>query len=77
MANIIKITGEAAFQVNAPTFAISPSAQGYTLLISADGVTFTEWFEETPANKTQVVTNAACGMFFKLDGNASEVTIAY
>lgn len=77
MANTIKIKDEAAFQVNAPTFAISPSATGYTLLYSADGVNFSEWFEATPADKTQVVANAANGMYFKLGGNVGEVVITY
>lgn len=77
MATKFKVIGEQVFQVEAPNFAISPSESGYTLNYSADGVNFTAWDEITDANKTQVVAGAACGMFYKLVDNVSEVTICF
>lgn len=77
MARTIKVTDEAAFQVEAENFAISPSATGYTLNYSADGVNFTPWSEGTLAEVTQVVACAACGMFYKLVGNVGDVVITY
>lgn len=74
---ITTITGEQPFQVLAHSFALSPSAAGYTLQYSADGVNFSDWEEATPANETLVVNNIAKGMFFRLDGNASKIVITY
>jgi len=68
----IHISGEQPFQVGAPLFAIGPSDSGYTLNYSADGVNFTPWDEATLAEKTQVVANAALGMYFKLVDNTTE-----
>lgn len=74
----ITVNGEQPFQVNAPNFAIGPSASGYTLQFSADGENFTAWDEATAANTTQVVANAANGMYFILGGNTSDdVVITY
>lgn len=77
MATKFKVLGEEVFQVEAANFAISPSASGYTLNYSADGVNFTPWEEITDADKTQVVACAARGMYYKLVDNISEVTICY
>jgi len=77
MAQKIKIIDEQVFQVEAHSFAISPSATGYTLYYSADGVNFTPWTEGTLADVTQVVAGAALGMYFKLDGNEGEVTVTF
>lgn len=68
----LKISGEQHFQVGAPLFAIGPSTSGYTLYYSADGVNFTPWDEGTLADTTQVVANAAAGMFFYLYGNSDD-----
>lgn len=73
----IKITGEQSFQVLATSFAISPSAEGYTLNYSANGVEYTAWEEATPANEVLVVNGVAKLMYFKLVGNASDVDINY
>ncbi len=72
-----KITGEAPFQVLAHSFSVSPSAEGYTLNYSADGYNYTAYTDATPANENLIVNGIACGMYFKLAGNASEVTIQY
>ena len=77
MAITLKIKNEAQFQVNAPNFAISPSASGYTLYYSADGVHFTAWNDVVPADTTQVVACGAVGMYYKLVGNTSEVVVTY
>lgn len=77
MATKIKVINEAQFQVNAPNFAISPSASGYTLNYSADGVHFTAWDDVVPADTTQVVACGAVGMYYKLVGNTSEVIVTY
>ena len=77
MAHKFKVTNDEAFQVEAHNFAISPSATGYTLLYSADGVNFTPWVDGTLPDTTQVVACAAIGMYYKLDGNVGEVTITF
>ena len=74
----IKISGEQAFQVEASIFAIGPSESGYTLNYSADGVNYIPWDDATLPEKTQVVANAALGMYFKLVDNTSEnVTVTW
>lgn len=73
----IKIQGEQPFQVNAHSFAASPSAEGYTLNYSADGIEYTAYKDATPANETLVVNGFSKSMYFKLAGNNSEVTITY
>ena len=73
----IKITGEQPFQVLGTSFAVSPSAEGYTLNYSANGVEYTAWEEATPANEVLVVNGVAKLMYFKLVGNASDVDINY
>lgn len=71
------IQAETPFQVLAHSFAISPSAEGYTLNYSANGTDYTAWAEATQANDTCVVNGAAKGMWFKLVGNKSEVEVNY
>ena len=73
----IKITGEQPFQVLATSFAVSPSAEGYTLNYSANGVEYAAWEEATPSNEVLVVNCVAKLMYFKLVGNASDVDINY
>lgn len=77
MATKIKVIDEAHFQVNAPNFAISPSATGYILHYSADGIHFTAWTDGTLAGVTQVVSCGAAGMYYYLDGNVGEVIVTY
>lgn len=75
--NLFKVTGESPFQVFGAAFAISPSAEGYTLNYSVDAVNWTAYDEATEAGKTELVNCPVPGMFFKLVGNYSEVTIRY
>lgn len=72
-----EIEGEAPFQVIGHSFAASPSAEGYTLQYSADGYNYTSWDEATPSNENLVVTDFASGLYFRLYGNNSKVTITY
>ena len=73
----IKVQGEQPFQVMAHSFSCSPSEEGYTLNYSADGIDYTAYTEETPANEVLVVNGVAKNMFFKLVGNNSEVNVCY
>ena len=71
---ITKIQGEAPFQVLTNNFSISPSQEGYTLQISADGVNYSNLFS-VGANVTRLVTGVAANSYYRLLGNASEVSI--
>lgn len=77
MANVSNIKNEQVFQVDAPNFAISQSASGYTLNYSVDGANFAAWDDVTPENTIQVVQCAARGMYYKLVGNTSEVVVTF
>lgn len=71
---ITKITGEQPFQVLTNNFSISPSQEGYTLQISADGVNFSNLFT-VGAGVTRLVTGVAANSFYRLSGNQSQVSI--
>ena len=71
---ITKIRGEQPFQVLASNFSISPSNEGYTLQISADGENYSNLFS-VGANVTRMVTGVANGSYYRLSGNSSEVEI--
>lgn len=71
------VSGETPFQVDAHSFSVSPSSEGYTLQYSADGVNYTSYSDAVPANETLVVNGVAFNQFIRLSGNASEVTIIY
>ena len=72
-----KVKGEETFQILAHSFAVTPSAEGYTLNYSANGVEYTAWEEATPANEVLVVNGVAKLMYFKLVGNQSDVEINF
>lgn len=71
---ITKIMGEAPFQVLTNNFSISPSNEGYTLQISADGKNYSNLFQ-VGANVTRLVTGVAANSYYRLLGNNSEVSI--
>lgn len=71
---ITKITGEQPFQVLTNNFSISPSQEGYTLQISADGSNYSDLFAVS-AGQTRMVSNVAANSFYRLKGNNSEVTV--
>lgn len=71
------ISGEMPFQVQAHSFSVSPSASGYTLAYSADGASYTNYSEATPANEVLIVNGVANNMYFKLVGNSGDVTVVW
>ena len=71
---ITKITGEQPFQVLTNNFSISPSNEGYTLQISADGTNFSNLFT-VGAGVTRLVTGVAANSYYRLSGNQSKVSI--
>lgn len=71
---VIKITGEQPFQVLSTTFTIGPSANGYDLYFSADGVNYTQLFTVS-AGVNRQVTQVAAGSYYKLVGNTGNVTV--
>ena len=71
------ISGEQPVQILAHSVAFGPSAEGYTLHYSADGVNFTPYTEATPANETLMVNGLPKGVFLKLVGNASDVVVNF
>lgn len=71
---ITKITGEQPFQVLTNNFSISPSQEGYTLQISADGKQYSNLFT-VGAGVTRLVTGVAANSYYRLSGNQSEVSI--
>lgn len=71
---ITKITGEQPFQVLTNNFSISPSQEGYTLQISADGENYSNLFQ-VGANVTRLVTGVAANSYYRLLGNQSQVSI--
>lgn len=77
MAITRKINGQQPFQVEAHSFSVSPSTEGYTLNYSADGIDYTAYEENTPADEVLIVNGIARGQWFYLAGNNSEVSIIY
>ena len=74
----LKIKGEKPFQVtSAHSFAVSPSNEGYTLQYSADGISYTDWDEATPSGENLFVINVPKNTYYKLSGNASDVTVTF
>ena len=71
------VSGENAFQVLSHSFSVSPSNEGYVLQYSADGINWTDYEEEVPADETLIVNGCAGGPYIKLSGNASDVQVIY
>jgi hypothetical protein len=72
---ILRIEGEQPFQWRTSSYAVSPSNEEYVLCYSADGKAYTSWTEPTPANEVLVVNAVPDGMYFKMVGNKSVLTI--
>lgn len=70
-----EITGEEAFSCASGAIAIPATSNGYTINYSADGVTWTEYEEEVPADENCFIMNAIVGTFFKLVGNTDTINI--
>lgn len=73
----INVKGESPFQVLANAFGVSASDSGYKLAYSADGFSYTDWKEATPAGEVLFVNANPKGAYFKLVGNTSNVTVTY
>lgn len=69
-----KIKGEAPFQVLSSNFTISPSNEGYTLQISADGRNYSNLFSVS-SGVTRLVTDVAPNSYYRLLGNRSDVVV--
>ena len=72
-----KVSGETPFQINAHSFAVSPSTEEYTLAYSADGISYTSYSESTPIGENLFVNGVPKSCFFRLLNNQSEVTVTY
>lgn len=64
----IKIKNDASFQVLSHSFSVSPSSEAYVLQYSADGIDWTDYEEEIPADEVLIVNDCAFGQYIKLDG---------
>ena len=71
----IKVLDEERFKVVKNQFMVGPSANGYTLAYSADGVNFTNYSEATPAGENLIVNGFMQYGWAKLVGNSGEVEI--
>lgn len=71
----INIEKDKPFQIGLDSFVLSPSSEEYVLHYSADGVHYTAWEEPTPALETLIVNGIPQGMYFKLVGNNSILTL--
>lgn len=66
------VNKEQPFSITNNNFAVGPTTAGYTLGYSVDGVHFTYYSDETPANETLVVNGFPEGMIFILKGNTDD-----
>ena len=73
----MKVSKETPFSCVKNAFAIGPSAEGYTLNYSVDGVTWTAYDEATPSGTTAIVNFGIPNLKYKLAGNNSDVLIQY
>ena len=71
----IYVDGDKPFQIGLDSFVLSPSSESYVLHYSADGLNYSAWEESTPANETLIVNGIPQGMYFKLVGNKSILTL--
>lgn len=71
------LRGEQPIQVLSHSMIIGPSESGYTFCYSADGVTYTPYDQDTPANENLIVNGLAFGTYIKLSGNTGEVQISF
>jgi len=81
MANSKPIEGAAPFQIEAHSFMISASGQGYTLgfcaYYSEDDADYTQWDEPVPPGINLPVVNAPRSCWWKCIGNTDILTAAY
>ena len=73
LRKVINVKGETPFQVDAESFGLSKSAQGYTLAYSIDGDHYTEYETPVPADEELIVNGVVPGAFFKCIGNTDTI----
>ena len=71
----VTVLGEQKFKVVKDQFMVGPSASGYTLAYSANGVDFTNYSEATPAGENLIVNGFMRYGWAKLVGNTGEVDV--
>ena len=71
---VIKVSGESPFQILSTSFSIGPSADGYDLMFSADGINYSKLFT-VGANTNRQVTQVAAGSYYYLAGNTGNVVV--
>ena len=69
------VSGEQVFKVAKNQMTIGPSASGYTLAYSANGTTFTEYSQSTPAGENCIVNGVPQYTYIKLVGNTGDVEV--
>lgn len=74
---LIKIQGEKPFSIQSNSFGVSPSNQSYILQYSVDGINYTDYEKEVPANENLIVNGISKELFFRLKNNQSTVMIKY
>lgn len=81
MANSKPIEGSAPFQIEAHSFMISASGQGYTLGFSAvyseNDADYTQWGDAIPSGINLPVINCPRSCWWKCIGNTDILTAAY
>lgn len=74
---VIRVKGNKPFSVVSESFAISPSEEGYTLMYSVEGSNWTAYPVVIPSGEVLVVNGVSKELFYKLEGNETDVTVKY
>lgn len=74
---VIRVKGNKPFSVVSESFAISPSEEGYTLMYSVEGSNWTAYPDVIPSGEVLVVNGVSKELFYKLEGNETDVTVKY
>lgn len=72
-----KVNGDDAFQVLSHSFSVGKTSNSYTLQYSANGIDWSSYDEEIPADETLIVNNCAFEQYIRLSGNTDTVDIIY
>ena len=74
----ILVNGQEPVQILAHSFSVAPTSAGYTIAYSADGISYTNYSEATPANEVLLVNGCPKNAYWKLVGNVdNNVVINY
>lgn len=71
----VTVIDEQVFKVAKNQMTIGPSASGYSLAYSADGVNFTTYTTAVPANENCIVNGVPQYTYCKLVGNVGPVVV--